>query len=67
MPKGINMVLKEFESAVTNVINSSGLPICVVRLELERLLAEICKLEADAVNSEVEEFMQEVETNENIS
>ena len=64
MPKGINMAFKEFESAIANVINNSGLPICLVRLELEQLLVEINRLEAEAVNTEVDEFMKEVDKDE---
>ena len=63
MAKGINLVLHEFEEAMANVINHSNLPICLVRLVLERLLNEVTKLEENALQQEIDAFTKEVDEN----
>ena len=63
MAKGINLVLHEFEEAMANVINKSNLPICLVRLVLERLLNEISRLEETALQQEIDAFTKEVDEN----
>lgn len=63
MAKGINLVLHEFEEAMANVINHSNLPICLVRLVLERLLTEVTKLEENALQQEIDAFTKEVDEN----
>jgi len=65
MAKGINLALSEFESNITNVINQSNLPICVVRLVLEKLLNEVSRLEDKSIAEEVEAFTKEVDENGN--
>jgi hypothetical protein len=65
MAKGINLALHEFEESMTNVINHSNLPICLVRLVLERLLNEIGKLEENALQQEIDAFAKEVDENGN--
>lgn len=65
MAKGINLVLHEFEESMANVINQSNLPICLVRLVLERLLTEVTKLEENALQQEIDAFTQEVDENGN--
>lgn len=61
MAKGINLSLHDFEEAMTNVINHSNLPVCVVRLVLERLLNEVGKLEENALQQEIDAFAKEVD------
>ena len=63
MAKGINLVLHEFEEAMANVINQSNLPVCLVRLVLERLLTEVTKLEENALQQEIDAFTKEVDEN----
>ena len=65
MAKGINLSLHEFEESMANVINHSNLPICLVRLVLERLLNEIAKLEETALQQEIDAFTKEVDENGN--
>ena len=48
---------------MTNVINHSNLPICLVRLVLEQLLNEITKLEENALQQEIDAFTKEVDEN----
>lgn len=50
--KGINTGTKDFENGVTSLINSSGLPPCILRLVLEKLLSQICEIEAHIVEQE---------------
>lgn len=65
MAKGINLALSEFEGNITNVINQSNLPICVVRLVLEKLLNEVSGLEDKAIAEETDAFIKEVDENGN--
>ena len=69
MPKGINLALKDFEVAITAVINNSGLPICVVRLVLEKLLNEVGRVEDEAISQETNAFTEEEKNdgNEDVS
>lgn len=61
--KGVNLATKEFEESITNVINNSNLPICVVRLVLEKLLNEVSILEDGAIAEEIDAFTKEVDEN----
>lgn len=63
--KGVNLANKEFEESITNVINNSNLPICVVRLVLEKLLNEVSRLEDGAIAEEIDAFTKEVDEHGN--
>ena len=51
---GINTSASNFDVNLRNLINKSGLPPCVVRLELLSVIREVEDLEKMAVNKEQE-------------
>lgn len=57
MQKGINFAAAEFEDKLTQLINTSGLPACVIRLIITKLYDQIIRQEAALVEKEKAEFL----------
>ena len=51
---GINRATAEFDIKIRQQINDSGLPPCVIRLELINILREVEELEKVAIDKEQE-------------
>ena len=51
---GINRATAEFDIKIRQQINDSGLPPCVIRLELINILREVEDLEKTAIQKEQE-------------
>lgn len=59
--KGINMAITDFEIALTKVINESELPVAVIKLCLNNVLADVKRIEASVIQQEKDEYEQESE------
>lgn len=54
--KGINFAVAELENTLAQVINISGLPVCVVRLIFQRCLNELVEIEKNQATVEQSEY-----------
>lgn len=54
MASNINQATANFESNLTTLIGNCGLPVVIVRLELEKMLENIRKLEVSAIYAETD-------------
>ena len=54
--KGLNLATADFEQQIASLINSSGLPPCVVRQTLEKYTEQVKGIENDYIQRERAEF-----------
>lgn len=54
--KGINMATFEFKKNLANIINTSGLPICVVQMVLNEVQAQLSIQSEQIIKAETEEY-----------
>lgn len=54
--KGINFAVAEFENTIAQLVNTSGLPVSVVRLIFQRICGELSEIEKNQASVEQAEF-----------
>lgn len=59
--KGINMATVEFKQDLVNVINMSGLPICVVQMALNEVQTQINQQLEQAIKAEQKAYEKGVD------
>lgn len=59
--KGIDLATKEFQDALTFVINSSGLPPVITKYVLKDLLKEIENVETNAISVQSKEYLEQLD------
>lgn len=69
MQVGINLASKKFKDSIIEIINNSGLPLCLIGANLREILNSIDHLTNQAVQKEQEESLfnqEEKETEKSI-
>lgn len=64
MDKPLALKIQEFQQAVSQVIQQSGLPIYILKYQIKDLLFEIEKLENDFAQREINEYYQSQQNEE---
>ena len=58
----MNKIIKDFQQQLINLVNQAGLPISVIRLCLNEVIAEVQKLETQIIEQEIQqEQMQQTQ------
>ena len=58
MDKPLPLKIQEFQQAVSQLIEQSGLPIYILKYQIKDLLSEIEKIEADFAQQELTQYYQ---------
>lgn len=67
MNKPFSMVCEEFKQELANLINNSGLPICVIELALQNCLNEVSNLAKNQYRADKAQYEQSLSEEKNKS
>ena len=59
--KGINLTVSDFEKKMIQVINESGLPVCVIRMVITKLLGQVKEIEEKTLEDELRAYRSSTE------
>ena len=67
MNKPFSMVCEEFKQELANLINNSGLPICVIELSLQNCLNEVSSIAKNQYENDKYRYEQSLSNEKSLS
>lgn len=56
MEKGVNLQIEELKASIANTLNSSNMPVTILEMILQSMLAEVNMIKQQQVNKEKQDY-----------